>query len=346
MSGSQLRESAPESVTSGPVVSRTGRLTALGERYGLVLLLLGVIAFFSVLPASSTTFTTTANVQSVLASSAVVSVLAIAAVFPLACGQFDFSVAATSLGSSIVCAAMMSNHHAPLWFSVACGVGAGVVVGLVNAVLVAVLRLNAFIITIGTATLLPGLVQWYTQGVDLVRDISQPLRDFGSLTWLGLPRVIWAVAIVTAACWFVLAHTAYGRRIYAVGSNASAARLVGIPVTALTFGAFVISGGLAGLAGVLLTARNGGGLVNSGVDLLFPALAAVFLGGTVIDPGRYNVLGAVVGVLFVAVSVSGLTLAGAAEWVPAVFNGAALIIAVAVSTLLTRRRGSAPPRAG
>ncbi|WP_067464316.1 ABC transporter permease [Actinomadura macra] len=346
MSGTRLRESTRESASDQPVVARTRRLSAFGERYGLVFLLAGVIVFFSVLPASSAAFTTTANIQSVLASIAVVSVLAIATVFPLACGQFDFSIAATSLVSSIVCAAMMANHQAPLVLAVLCGVGAGVLIGLVNAVLVALLRLNAFIITIGTATLLPGLVQWYTHGVDLVRDIPQPLRDFGSLTLLGLPRVIWLVALMTAVCWFVLAHTAFGRRLYAVGSNASAARLVGIPVTALTFCALGISGGLAGVAGVILTARNGGGLVNSGVDLLFPALAAVFLGATAIDPGRYNVLGAVVGTLFVAVSVSGLTLAGAAEWVPAVFNGAALIVAVAVSTLLARRRGSSPGGAG
>ncbi|MFC4049941.1 ABC transporter permease [Actinomadura syzygii] len=344
MSGTRLREPARESAEARPPAARTGRLSAYGERYGLVLLLAGVIAFFSVLPASSTAFTSTANVQSVLASIAVVSVLAVAAVFPLACGQFDFSVAATSLVSSIVCAATMSNHDALLPVAVVCGVGAGVLVGLVNAVLVALLRLNAFVITIGTATLLPGLVQWYTRGVDIVRGVSQPLRDFGSLTWLGLPRVIWLVALITAVCWFTLTHTAFGRRLHAVGSNASAARLVGIPVTALTFGALVTSGGLAGVAGVILTARNGGGLVNSGADLLFPALAAVFLGATAIDPGRYNVLGAVVGTLFVAVSVSGLTLAGAAEWVPAVFNGAALIIAVAVSTLLARRRGG--PLAG
>ncbi|QXJ21172.1 ABC transporter permease [Actinomadura graeca] len=344
MSGTRLRESERETAADGPPAARTGRFGALGERYGLVLLLAAVIVFFSVLPASSAAFTSTANVQSVLASIAVVSVLAVAAVFPLACGQFDFSIAATSLVSSIVCAATMSDHHAPLAVAVLCGVGAGVLIGLVNAVLVALLRLNAFIITIGTATLLPGLVQWYTHGVDLVRDVSQPLRDFGSLTWLGLPRVIWLVAVLTAVCWFVLAHTAFGRRLYAVGSNASAARLVGIPVTALTFCALTLSGGLAGVAGVILTARNGGGLVNSGVDLLFPALAAVFLGATAIEPGRYNVLGAVVGTLFVAVSVSGLTLAGAAEWVPAVFNGAALIVAVAVSTLLARRRGG--PLAG
>ncbi|GAA4231610.1 ABC transporter permease [Actinomadura meridiana] len=334
MSETSVREPATSRVAAAPGV----RMGALAERYGLVLLLGGVVAFFSVLPASSAAFTTGANVQSVLGSIAVVSVLAVAAVFPLACGQFDFSVAATSLVSSIVCAAMMSNHDLPLALAVVCGVGAGILVGLVNAVLVAVLRLNAFIVTIGMATLLPGLVQWYTHGVDLVRGIPRPLRDFGSLTWLGLPRVIWLVAVLTAVCWFALAHTTFGRRLHAVGSNASAARLVGIPVTALTFAALTISGGLAGVAGVILTARNGGGLVNSGVDLLFPALAAVFLGATAIDPGRYNVLGAVVGTLFVAVSVSGLTLAGAAEWVPAVFNGAALIIAVAVSTLLTRRR--------
>ncbi|GAA3076929.1 ABC transporter permease [Streptosporangium carneum] len=325
----------------GAASARSHALRRLGERYGLVLLLGAVCLFFSVLPASSPAFPTTANLQAVLGNIAVVSVLGIAAIFPLVGGHFDFSVAATSLVSSIACAALLSDHHVPLPVGVAGGLLAGLAVGVVNATLVAALRLNAFIVTIGTATLLPGVVQWYTGGVGITRDIAQPLRDLGSGTWLGLPRVIWPVAAVIAACWFVLGQTAVGRRLHAVGGNPSAARLVGISVTRMSFLAFVISGGLAGVAGVLLTARNGGGLVNSGVDLLFPALAAVFLGGTAIDPGRYNVLGTVVGALFVALSVSGLTLAGAADWVPDVFNGVALVVAVAISTLLARRRGQA-----
>ncbi|MDF5753084.1 ABC transporter permease [Spongiactinospora sp. TRM90649] len=324
---------------TAPGPARSAALRRLGERYGLVLLLGAVFVFFSVLPASSAAFPTPANLQAVLGNIAVVSVLGIAAIFPLVAGHFDFSVAATSLVSSITCAALLSDFRAPLAVGVAGGLLAGLAVGLVNATLVAVLRLNAFIVTIGTATLLPGVVQWYTGGVGITRDIAQPLRDLGSGVWLGLPQVIWPVAAVIAACWFVLGRTAAGRRLQAVGGNPAAARLVGISVTRMSFLAFVISGGLAGIAGVLLTARNGGGLVNSGVDLLFPALAAVFLGGTAIDPGRYNVLGTVVGALFVAVSVSGLTLAGAADWVPDVFNGAALVVAVAISTLLARRRG-------
>jgi ribose transport system permease protein len=140
------------------------------------------------------------------------------------------------------------------------------------------------------------------------------------------------------AAWYVLAQTPYGRCLYAIGSNPRAARLVGIPVRRYVLLAFAAAGALAGLAGVLQTARTGGATADPGTSLLFPALAAAFLGATAIRPGQFNVVGTVIGVLFVAVSVSGLTLAGASDWVNPVFNGAALLVAVVLSSLLGRQR--------
>ncbi|SDZ53877.1 ABC transporter permease [Herbiconiux ginsengi] len=321
----------PEATIAAP-----RHLGDIGERFGLVALVVVVWLLFAVLPESSAAFTSAANVQAILANTPVVSIIAIAAIFPLICGHFDFSVGATAVASSVVCAAVQSQG-APLVLAIVAAVVAGGLVGLVNAVLVARFHLNAFVVTIGMATLIPGLVQWYTGGVDITSGIDQSLRDFGSLQWLGVPRGIWLLVVVAGVCWFVLSQTPLGRRLYAVGINPSAARLVGIRVDRTVFISFLASGTLAGLAGVILTARNGGGLVGSGTDLLFPALTAVFLGATAITPGRYNVLGVIIGVVFVAVSVSGLRLSGAADWVPAVFNGAALIIAVALSTFLSRR---------
>lgn len=323
-------------------VRASARLVDLGGRYGLVVLILAVWALFALLPGSSRAFTSSANIQAVLANTPVVAIVAIAAIFPMVCGRFDFSVGANAVLCSVVCAAVLSNFAMPLVVAVVAAVLVGMLVGVVNGLLVARLDLNAFVITIGMATLLPGVVHWYTRGVDITRGIDQGLRDFGSLLWLGVPRSVWLLAVVVAVSWFVLTQSPFGRRVYAVGANETAARLVGIRVDRTVFLSFLISGGLAGFAGVVLTARNGGGLVGAGTDLLFPALTAVFLGATAIMPGRYNVLGAVLGVLFVAVSVSGLRLSGAADWVPAVFNGVALIVAVALSTLLRRKNARAP----
>ncbi|WP_198144243.1 ABC transporter permease [Parafrankia sp. EUN1f] len=136
-----------------------------------------------------------------------------------------------------------------------------------------------------------------------------------------------------------LAQTPYGRSLYAIGESPRAARLVGISVRAYPLLAFAGAGLVARAAGVVLAARAAGATADNGTTMLFPALAAVFLGATAIRPGRFNVFGTVFGVALVAVSVSGLTLAGAADWVNPVFNGAALAVAVGLSTLLRRQAG-------
>lgn len=314
------------------------RLLLTVERYGLLVLAVAVAVLFSVLPSSSDTFATTGNLRAVLGSISVVAVVALAALFPLLTGHFDFTVGAVAGLTSVVTATVMSRFDGPLALAVLTGIGFGTLVGAVNSILIARLKFNAFIVTLGGATLISGLVQWYTGGIDITSGLSAELGAFGSGLWFGLPRPFYLVLALSAASLYLLRATPFGRRVQAVGANDRAANLVGINVTrAVTF-SFLASGTLAGIAGVLLTARNGGAVAGSGADQLFPALTAVFLGATAFDPGRYNVLGTIVGVFFVAMSISGLTLSGAASWVPDVFNGSALIVAVGLSTLLARQR--------
>ncbi|GAA1466523.1 ABC transporter permease [Microbacterium thalassium] len=312
-------------------------MTVVGERYGLLILLLAMIAFFSILPASSGAFFTTANLSVVLANQSVVLVCAIAVMLPLITGNFDFSVGASAVASAMVCAAAQAHAGLPVIVAIVLAIVTGGAIGLLNGWLVARLHLDAFITTLGVATAIAGLVQWYSGGLPIY-GIDASMISFGSGTFLGLPMVVYVVVAVALAAWYLLSWTPFGRRMYALGSNRRAADLVGIDSTRLTFLGFVLAGSLAGVAGILLSARTGGANPGAGTELLFPALAAVFLGATAIRPGRFNVPGTVLGVLFVAVSVSGLTLAGAQSWVDSVFNGVALVLAVFVSTHLRRRR--------
>ena len=320
-----------------PAASRN--LLQVGERYALLFVLIGVCIFFSVLPASSTYFATRLNFATLTADAAVVAVLAIASLFPLITGNFDFSLAAVMSLSAMICATTMSRFHQPLVLAVLAAVLAGVVIGAANGVLVARAGMSSFITTLGTATLLSGLIQWYTHGLAIATGISTKLTDFGSLDWLGVPRIIYAVVAIALLCWYALAWTSFGRRLYAIGSNRRAAHLVGVNVTRKVLAAFVLSGAISGIAGVLIVARQGAAGTDAATDLLFPAYAAAFLGATAIDPGRHNVPGTLIGVMLVAVSVSGLTLAGANSWVSPVFNGAALLVAVGLATFLRRRSG-------
>jgi ribose transport system permease protein len=138
--------------------------------------------------------------------------------------------------------------------------------------------------------------------------------------------------------WFVLSQTPYGRYLESIGSNEKAAKLVGINTDRTILLSFAGSGAIAGIAGDLLTAQLGGADATAGSSYLFPAFAAVFLGATVIRPGRYNVWGTVIAVCFVGFAVSGIILFGASTWANDVFDGAALIVAVALSTFSGRAR--------
>lgn len=319
------------------VASRRTPVAEWGERLGLPILLALIVVFFSVFPASSRAFFSVANLTIVLANQSVIMLVAIALMFPLIAGHFDFSVGAMTVLAAVVCAGSNVKLGFPLAVSILLAIAVALIVGLLNGVLVARFGLNSFVSTLGAATLIGGLIQWYTGGQAIV-GIDPTLLQFGSRQWFGVPRVVFVVVIVGAAAWYILGHTPFGRALYAIGSNARSADLVGLPRTRYTLFAFAMSGLLAGIAGVVLTARTGGANPDAGTYLIFPALAAVFLGATAIIPGRFNIIGTVVGVLFVAVSVSGLTLAGAQNWVDAVFNGAALIIAVFVSSFLRKRR--------
>jgi ribose/xylose/arabinose/galactoside ABC-type transport system permease subunit len=312
----------------------------LAERYALLVLALAVAVFFSLFPASSGVFPTAANLSVVTGNQSVIAVLALAALAPLATGYFDFSLGATAATASLVCAALMARHGVGLVPAVLAAVATGALIGTLNGFMVARFGMSSFITTLGMATLLGGAIQWYSGGQTISTGVSPALIRFGSQQWLGLPRVVPVVIVLMAAMWFVLGHTPFGRALYAIGSNPRAAKLVGIRVQRNLFTTFVIAGTLAGVAGVLQTARTGGATADTGTSLLFPALAAVFLGATAIEPGRFNVLGTLIGVLFVSESVSGLTLSGASDWVDPVFNGAALLLAVGLSTSFGRKRAS------
>jgi ribose transport system permease protein len=330
---------APERRRAGPALSTS--LVGVAERYALGALVVAVCIIFSVLPSTSATFPTLINLKQVLVNQAAVIILAVGEIFPLVTGSFDLSVGAVSGVSAVATATTMSRFGLPLVVALIVGVGLGAVIGGFNGVLIAKGKLNPFIVTLGMNTLLIGAVTWYTQGNNIDTGISQDLDRFGVASWLGVPQVLYLVVVVVLAGWYLLGHTPFGRYLHALGSNTRAAQLVGINVSRLVFISFLTSGALAGVAGVVIVAVNNGAVISAGPQLLFPMLTAVFLGATTVSPGRYNVIGTVIGVLFVAASVSGLVLAGAADWVNDVFNGAALIVAVAISTFLARQRRGA-----
>jgi ribose transport system permease protein len=193
------------------------------------------------------------------------------------------------------------------------------------------------VITLGMATLLGGLVILYSKS-NSITGIPTSLINFGAKNWLGVPRPLWLTLIVLVLVGYLLRATVTGRRLLMIGENPVAAALVGVRTQRMILLAFVLGGALYGVAGVVLLANTGSASPSDGFSNTFQVLTAVFLGATTVRPGRFNVVGTIVGVLFIAVSVDGLSLAGASDWVQPVFTGSAVIVAVAASTVFARRR--------
>lgn len=309
------------------------------ERYALVLLFAGALAFFVI---DANGFGTAKNIRVVLGTQGPLVLFALAAIAPLVVGQFDLSVAAIGGVSSIVLATTMSRFDQSLGLAIVAALLAGALLGLINGLMVAYVGVNAFIVTLAMSTVLQGIAQWYTGGSTINTNISASLTNASIGNLGGIPKgVLWFLP-AALVFWYALEHTPFGRYLRSVGSNAAAARLIGIPVSRLTMLSFVFAGVLAALGGTLLVGQSGLADPQTTLGaLLLPALAAAFLGASTIRPGLFNVAGTVLAVFFVAYIVSGLSFLGAQPWVESVLDGGVLACAVTTTTLLRRRRRTA-----
>jgi ribose transport system permease protein len=328
-------ESEPTSAGQ-PSRRRRKPLRAYLEAYAFLGLLVLAFLFFSMWPETSQVFPTAANLQILFGSSTVIAIVALAALIPLVCNEWDLSVGAIAAVSSVFAAIALTEGASAL-SAIALAVAIGIAVGLVNAILVTRLNVNAVITTLGMAIIIAGIITLKTGGVTVAGAIPMSITDFGTLTWFGVPRSVVALALVAAFVYYLLEHTPYGRYLYALGSNRSAARLTGIRIKMVIGMTFVIAGGLCGAAGVLQVARSGGANPRLADSIMLTALAAAFLSAAAIRPGRYNVGGVLVSVYFLAVLNNGLNLAGAPEYVANFVNGGALIIGVGVAARLGGR---------
>jgi ribose transport system permease protein len=216
--------------------------------------------------------------------------------------------------------------------------GAGV--GLLNGVLVEIARIDSFIATLGTGTVLYAIALWHTGGRQLVAVLPEGFLALNGTMVLGLPITGFYVIGLAIALWLILEHLPIGRYLYAIGANPKAAALNGIPVQRFTIGAFVASGALTAVAGVLLASKLRIGQASVGLEYLLPALVGAFLGSTTIKPGRVNVWGTLVGVAILAIGIAGIQQFGGSFWVEPMFNGVTLLIAIGIAGYAQQRRGA------
>ena len=307
------------------------------EQYALAVLFVAVVVFFSVLPKTGYIYVQPDNWRNILASQTVLAIIALGSIVPLVCGQFDLSVGSVAGLCSVLTAMAYAKMHLPVFVGVLIGIAIGAFVGLVNGLVVTIFGVNALITTLGSASVVIGVESWITGGASIVQGIPTSLTDFGTGTWFGIPRLVFLLALVAVSVWYLLGHTPFGRYLQALGTNADAAQLVGIRIPSLVRRSFIVSGSFAGLAGVILLAHSGSGSPGVGNPFTLTALAAAFLGATSVQPGRFNVVGTLLAIYFLAAAITGLTFLGVLSYINDLFTGAALVLAVAISALLRRR---------
>lgn len=310
----------------------------LAPTYGLVILMLGLILLFSVLLPN--TFPTLLNLRSILSDKAIIALLALAAMIPMVAGRIDLTVGYGIVLWHILAISLQTLYGVPWPFAVAIVLVLGVITGALNGLLVEVARIDSFIATLGTGTVLYALALWHTGGRQMVGALPDAFYAINGTFVFGLPITAYYVLAITVALWVILEYTPTGRYLYAIGANQRAAELNGIPTRKFVIGAFVTSGVLTALAGVLLASKLRIGQASVGLEFLLPALVGAFLGSTTIKPGRVNVWGTIVGVMILAVGISGIQQFGGSFWVEPLFNGTTLLIAIGIAGYAQRKKGA------
>jgi ribose transport system permease protein len=322
------------------VTTMRGRRLLLGSATDITAILVVIVVLFSVLDFDA--FFTRANLINVLINASLLIVMAVGATFVLITGGVDLSVGSVLVFSGVIAGKVMNAMGPHGWGASIVGIlvamAAGAAWGIVNGLVVTRLKVPPLITTLGSFGAAQGLAQIITNGNDL-KDVPNQLIDtLGVGRFLGLPWLVIVALVVALIAGLVLACTRYGRRTYAIGSNAEAARRAGVNVDRHLIGVYGLAGLLAGLAGIMSYAEFGSTTLSGhGTDNL-SVIAAVVIGGTSLFGGVGTMFGTLVGTMIPAVLANGLVIVGLNSFWRDFAVGVVLVIAVYLDQLRRRSR--------
>lgn len=312
-------------------MNRTARIARLASPTRATAVYLWLL-FTVVFSLADDQFLTATTWRLVFSEGVVTAVLALAFLIPLIANTFDLSIGAM-MGLSLVIVNWLGlNTDMPAGVAAVVAMLACAAVGAVSGFIVVRLGVNSFVATLGVSQLVTGVVLYVSENRQMTDAFSDVYKDFGREQYFGVPVIVVYLLVLAAAGWFVLEQTPLGRRLYATGANAEAARLAGVPTTRLVWGSLVASATVAGLAGVLFSMKTGTFSTAIGPGYLFPAVAAVFFGTSQFS-GRPNVWGTIVAYFALAFGIKGLQLVAGpgTVWIGPLFEGTALVLAVALA---------------
>ena len=308
------------------------RRRLLIQEYGIFIAFLVLVV---VLAASNQFFLTPSNISNILLQTSINGVLAIGMTFVILTRGIDLSVGSVVALAGIISASFVTASASatvpggpyPMVVALAVGILVGVVSGSIVGVIVSRFAVPAFVATLGMLSAARGLTLIYGGGRP-VPSLTPSFRWIGTGNLFGIPLPVVILLAVFAVSWFVLTRTRFGRYIYAVGGNPHAAKTSGINVVRVRFLVYVISGALAGLAGMILSARTGSALPQAGIAYELDAIAAVVIGGTSLSGGVGRVTGTLIGALIIGVMNNGLDLLGIESYYQQILKGALIVGAV------------------
>lgn len=309
-------------------------LSPQGRQY--VMLLIFLVGIWAIFGALHPGFFTWDNALSIISLSAVLGIVALGQVLTLIVGGFDLSTGGVvPLGG--VTFALLVNAGVPLLAAIAVVVCTGLLVGVVNGVVIAYLKINPLITTLAMLQLSGGLALSLANGVQIpfddIGDGVIAARGIG-----GVSNHVWLLLVIAILLFIVTRNTAFGRKIYAVGNNSEAAALAGIRTKLVTASAYGISGALSGLAGLVLASQLLAGSGTAGVGTNLTSLAAAILGGAALGGGRGGVAGTLTGVLIIGTLQNGMTMLLVPSFYQTMATGLVLLVAVAVSQFSVNKR--------
>lgn len=301
------------------------RINTLISEYFIFVIFIALVIVLTCLKPS---FITPGNLVNILKQASINGILAFGMMFVIVAGGFDMSVGSTVAFTGIL-AAMLGQGNYPLIVSLIVAMLAGLAVGVVNGVGVAVGNLPPFIMTLGTMTAVRGLALVVSGGKPVI-GISAQYKAVAASTFCGIPMLAIYLTIIIAICSFVLSKTVYGRRVYACGGNLQAARVSGINTTKIRISTFAIAGLLAGLCGFLMTSRVTIGQPTAAESYEMDAITACVVGGVSMSGGVGKPWGVVVGCLLITVIANGLDIMGVSSHWQRIVKGAIIVLAVLI----------------
>lgn len=298
-------------------------------RNGVFVALVVLIAVFTAIRPH---FFSVANLETVLSQIAEPGLIALPVAFVTMQGTADLSVGSVASVAAVLSAqTMVSAHNAAV--GVIAGLAFGAAAGALNGVLVSYLNLNTLVVTLGFLSVWGGLALLITKGVT-VANLPTSFTDIGTATVHGVPYDAILLVLVAIIAWYLLNHNPRGTEILAVGGNQRAAYLMGIKVRRVKLQTFIVSGFMAALAGILLTARLTAAPPTVGSGMELNALTVVLLGGVAFEGGSGRISGVIAGLLFVGVLKDGLIILNVSAYLQTVLVGVTLIVAIAVDNSL------------